>query len=78
MTTDTEAGPVETELSARMRRLAKERNDLPDNWLDLADAFDEATAGFFGTPRTVDVAVFMGCFARARRAWCSVTGEPLV
>lgn len=69
---------TETNLSERMRRLAETRKDLPENWLKLADDFDTATAGYFTDPPTVDVKRFMGCFARARRAWCDVTGEPLV
>lgn len=68
----------QTNLSERMRNLANTRTDLPDGWLAAADAFDEATKGFFGTPQTVSVMKFMGCFARARRMWCDVTGEPLV
>lgn len=70
--------PGKTSLSERMRLLAKERTDLPENWLATAAAFDAATIGFYAEPQTVDVRKFMGCFARARRMWCDVTGEPLV
>jgi len=68
----------ETELSRRMRLLAKLRDDLPENWGDLADRFDVATAGFNSDPQTVTAAQFLGCFARARKAWCDATGESLV
>lgn len=67
-----------TNLSQRMRRLAQTRDDLPDNWLAQAQAFDDATAGFFGEPQTVPVHKYMGVFARTRRMWCDATGEPLV
>jgi hypothetical protein len=69
---------TETNLSQRMRALAKTRSDLPADWLEKADAFDKATAGFYADPQTVDVKQFVGCFARARRMWCEATGEPLV
>lgn len=68
----------ETKLSRRMRALAKTRDDLPDNWHDVADAFDAATEGFYADPQTVDVKKFVGCFARARRMWCEATGEHLI
>jgi len=67
-----------TNLSTRMRKLAEERDDLPSNWIDLADRFDTATAGFYASPQTVTVKQFMGHYVRARRARCDATGEPLV
>lgn len=70
--------PGKTSLSERMRLLATQRDDLPANWLDTAQAFDDAATGFYASPPTVDVRKFMGCFARARRMWCDATGEPLV
>lgn len=70
--------PGRTNLAERMRSLAKERDDLPENWVDLADEFDEATVGFYADPPTKTVQQFLGCFARARKVWCEVTGEPLV
>lgn len=69
---------AETNLSNRMRALAKTRDDLPDNWLEQADAFDAATNGFYAEPQTVSGHKFMGTFARTRRMWCDVTGEDLV
>lgn len=68
----------ETTLSARMRALAKDRTDLPENWLEQADAFDIATQGFYGEPQIVSVKQFLGVYARTRRMWCEATGEPLV
>lgn len=69
----------QTNLSARMRALHEAgTHDLPDNWIDIADAFDAATAGFYGDPQTVDVRTFLGHYARARKAWCAATGESLV
>jgi hypothetical protein len=67
-----------TNISDRMRALASKRTDLPPDWIEKADAFDAATAGFYGSPQTVTVQKFMGTFARARRMWCDVTGEDLV
>lgn len=69
----------QTNLSERMRKLhAAGTHDLPENWLELADKFDAATQGYWGSPQTVTVKQFLGHFARARKAWCSVTGENLV
>lgn len=72
------SGAARTELSERMHRLAEQRSDLPPDWLEKARAFDEAAAGFYAEPQTVTVMKFAACFARARRAWCEVTGEPLI
>lgn len=69
---------TETELSRRMRLLAQERDDLPADWLQQAQKFDEAAAGFHSEPQTVSAKQFLGHFARTRRMWCDVTGEPLV
>ena len=70
--------PGKTNIAERMRALAAQRDDLPDNWDELADKVDAATDGFFAKPQTHNVMQFMGCMARARRAWCDATGEPLV
>jgi hypothetical protein len=70
--------PGRTNLSERMRLLSRSRSDLPENWLALADSLDDATQGFFGEPQTVNVMQFMGHMARARKAWCAATGDPLV
>ena len=70
--------PIETNLSAKMRNLAKTRDDLPTNWIKLADDLDAATAGFFGPNNTVNAQKFLRTMARARKAWCAATGEPLV
>lgn len=72
------SSPGKTSLSERMRAYAKAGNEVPSNWLELAGAFDAAMIGFYAEPQTVPVHKFMGCFARARRAWCDATGEPLV
>lgn len=71
--------PPETNLSARMRaayRDERNRDRLPENWLELADKFDSAAADYqYGTMK---VQQFLGHFARARKAWCKFSGEPLV
>lgn len=53
---------------------------LPDEH-DLrikANEFNDAAKGFFGEPQICDMKRFLGCWARARRAWCDYTGEALV
>lgn len=67
-----------TALSERMHALADTGHARADELREKADAFDAATAGYYSNPQTVDVRKFMGAFARARRAWCEVSGEPLV
>lgn len=44
----------------------------------LADDMEAATKGFFGQPQTVEVKSFMATYARVRRRWCEISGEPLV
>lgn len=67
-----------TVLSNRMRGLGMVRGDLPDNWFDLADDFERAAAGFYCATPSVTVREFVATWARARKAWCEATGEPLV
>ena len=67
----------ETDLAARMDELAKTHPRGPE-LREKAAALREGATGFFGTPQTVDVRSFLGRWARARRLWCEVTGEPLV
>lgn len=71
---------MNTELGRRMRDYARTHpgKELPAGWFAAAEAFDNAAAGFFADPQTVPVGKFVGCFARARRMWCEVTGESLV
>jgi len=66
---------MDRSLSDRMRALDHPRSaELREH----ADKLDAATAGFYGDPQTVDVRQFMGAWARARKLWCSVTGESLL
>lgn len=68
-----------TTLADRMRARADEDALPADHALRKhADAFDTATRGFYAQPQTVKVAAFVGAWARARRAWCDYTGEPLI
>lgn len=69
--------PGKTNLSERMRQYAEEY-PVPDDWHEKADAFDAATTGFYADPPTHTARQFLGAFARARKAWCAATGEPLV
>lgn len=67
-----------TDLSIKMHALADADHARGAELKSLACAFDQATAGYWAEPQTVSVAKFMGAFARARRLWCDITGEPLV
>ena len=69
----------QTELSQKMIARA-DADGLPaDHELRrLASEFDEATAGYWGEERTVTPKHFMGCWARARKAWSAYSGERLV
>lgn len=44
----------------------------------LADRLDDASAGFFDGSERVTVEQMVGAWARARRAWSTYTGEPLI
>ena len=63
---------IETNLGQKLRSTG-----LPEH-ADLADKFDAATSGYYAEPQTVTAAQFLGAFARARKAWCAHSGEPLV
>lgn len=67
-----------TALSERMHALADTGHDRATELREKADAFDVATAGAFAVPPTSTVPKLLGTFARARRLWCDITGEPLV
>ena len=43
-----------------------------------ADAFQNAAEGYYAEEQRVGPKTFLGAFARARRKWCDITGEPLV
>lgn len=62
-------------LSNRMRTLGMVRADLLEDWFALADDFERAAAGFY---RAASLKEFVATWARARKAWCEATGEPLV
>jgi hypothetical protein len=65
-----------TDLSDKMRAYAKS-HDAPE-LKEKADAFDAAASGYYSVPPTVTTKGFLGAWARARQAWCDVTGDPLV
>ena len=68
----------QTDLSIKIRARADADGLSADHELRAkADAFDAATTGYYSEPQTVAVAQFMGAWARARRAWCGYSGEPL-
>lgn len=66
-------------LPDRMRFLASTSQDSEKYLLlEHAYALDEAIEGFYGDPQTVPVAKFVRTWARARKVWCDITGEPLL
>lgn len=67
-----------TPLSERMHALADSGHARAAELRERADAFDQATAGFYSEPQTVKTPSFLGAFARARRLWCDITGESLI
>lgn len=70
---------MNTDLSVKMHSRAEKDNLPSTHELHVkAQAFDEAAQGFYGTPQTCDIKKFIGAWARARKAWCEYTGEPLV
>lgn len=61
----------------RMRELHATGKELPEDWLEKAEALEKAAKAYYGQ-EAVSPAKFLGCWARARRMWCKATGEPLV
>jgi hypothetical protein len=61
-----------------MRKLAASGHADVDKLIKCADEFDEATAGFYAEPQTVDVKTMMGRWARARKQWSESSGAPLI
>ena len=72
--------PFQTELSRRMRALAdKIGGTAAADLREKADAFDRATeAHNNGTGGPDSAKRMLGAWARARRAYCGATGDPLV
>jgi hypothetical protein len=67
-----------TDLADKMLAAAKAAElPLEHKIVIAAHEFEVAAKGFYGNPQTVDVKTFMGCWARARRAWSDYSGEPL-
>lgn len=67
------------DLSQRMRQRA-DADGLPAGHAlrTQADALDQARAGYLAPQPTHNVKQFVGAWARARRAWCDYSGEPLI
>lgn len=71
--------PNRTALSKRMHALADTGHPRAAELREKADAFDAATTAHYDPKHTPETAKRMlGAFARARRLWCDITGEPLV
>lgn len=67
-----------TPLAQKMHALADSGHDRAAELRDKADAFDAAARGYYSDPPMVTAKSFLGAFARARRLWSDVSGEPLV
>jgi hypothetical protein len=68
-----------TDLAQKMRARAGVDALPADHKLRvLADSFDAAAKGFYANPQTVKAPAFFAEWARARRAWCAYSGEPLL
>lgn len=57
-------------LADRMRALSERRPDIRDEFVALADELDALDGS--------NIPKLVGTWAKARRRWCEVTGEPLV
>lgn len=70
---------MKADLAEKMLARADADRLPPDHRLRVrAVEFDRAAKGYFADPQTVPVKPFFGAWARARRAWCDYTGEPLI
>lgn len=61
-----------------MRELADTGHARAAELRELASDLEVKAAGFYGNPQTVGVKSFVGAWARARRVWSEITGEPLI
>jgi|WetSurMetagenome_2_1015567.scaffolds.fasta_scaffold72825_2 hypothetical protein len=69
----------QAELAEKMLARADKDNLPEDHELRVkGKAFAEACKGYLGSPQTINVAQFMGAWARARKCWCAYTGESLL
>ena len=67
----------ETDLSKKMRKLARAGHDRGTELYLAATALDEATDDY-ATGRKVDqMQTFLAAWSKARRVWCECTGEAL-
>lgn len=71
-------GPVSDAKPSLADRMRAHSGEHAEELRSLADALDGATAGFYGEPQTVTVQSFLKAWARARRRWSEITGEPLI
>lgn len=68
---------AETPLGIKMRALAREGHPRAEELRSRANAFDEACSSE-AMAQPDGLKKMMGAWARARRLWCEVSGEPLV
>lgn len=65
-------------LAPKMRALADSGHARAAELRELANKLEAARDGAYAEPQTVTVGAMLGAWARARKLWCEVTGEPLV
>lgn len=65
-------------LAPRMRDLADTGHPRAAELREKADEMEAKAHGFYSDPPTVTVKQFVGAWARAKRLWHEVTGEPLI
>lgn len=63
-------------LAEKMRALAGTGHPRAEELRNAADRLDNATGGLMGGPDGVKR--LLGNWARARKLWCEITGEPLI
>ncbi len=70
---------MDTCLAEKMMNIAK-RDSLPDDHelVTKAKEFEDAALGYTAEPQTCSVKKFLGCWARAKKAYSKYTGEPLI
>lgn len=65
-------------LAERMFALADKGHPRAEEMREKATEFQKAVDGYYSEPPTVEAKSFLGAYARARKLWCEITGEPLV
>lgn len=65
-------------LHGKMRALAATGHPRSAELVEKADEFESKAKLFYSNPAHCDVRSFIGAWARARKLWCEITGEPMI